>query len=108
MINCVYTSQKQRKIRTWQDGYVTIVGGKFSLYDADRTLLYSSTTTVVDNEIETPKYLVFIENFDDSASLESEQPAPEEGTRNKKLKKSTAAEDAPHGRTGEEILDLFK
>lgn len=67
MIKCIYTTQKQKKLKTWLDGFIKVRGKKFCLYDVDKTSIHSSITTSLDNEIETARYLIYVESFDDSS-----------------------------------------
>jgi hypothetical protein len=107
MIACVYTSQKQKKAKTWRDGYVKVAGKKLSLYDTDGMLLCSSAATAINGEIETPRYLIFVENFDGLANSEPEKPGGEEGAKGSTRSKKAVCEEVPLGRTENEILNLF-
>lgn len=120
MMRCIYTAQKHKKLKTWLDGFVRIRGRKLLLYDVDRTGIDSCIGAVLDNEMETAKHMIYVEDFEDSSEDvcgAEDNPKREKTTDREAVSgnKPTAAlvvtEDAdtvPKGRTNEEVIDLFK
>ncbi|AFN83669.1 hypothetical protein EROM_090520 [Encephalitozoon romaleae SJ-2008] len=115
MIRCVYTAQKSKKLKTWIDGFVEHKGKRLYLYNSDMMKIDSSLASALDNEMETYKYLVYIdsfENFDQDEVENQEQisdpSASSKGNLNKGVRGSHKEECSPSkGRSEEEIINLF-
>ncbi|AFM98946.1 hypothetical protein EHEL_090510 [Encephalitozoon hellem ATCC 50504] len=111
MIRCVYTVQKHKKLKTWIDGFVEHKGKRLYLYNSDMERIDSMLAPALDNEMETYKYLVYIDSFEDVEEDEAkdQDPTPDISELSKKEAGDEHKEEPllPRGRSGEEIIGLF-
>lgn len=61
MLTCVYTSDKNKKYKSWKDGYIKINEDICILYDEFKVKLTSFKQKYFENDIETGMYLIYIE-----------------------------------------------
>lgn len=62
---CTYTSQKtKKKNKKWLDGFVVANSKKIVIHDESKKAIYSAAYKIVDDEIDTPMYLVYMDNLD--------------------------------------------
>lgn len=115
MIRCVYTAQKNKKLKTWIDGFVEHKGKRLYLYNTDMMKIDSSLASALDNEMETYKYLVYIDSFENPDEDEAEDQeqisdssGPSKGNLSKSVRDNHKEEYPPSkGRSEEEIISLF-
>ncbi|EQB59918.1 hypothetical protein NAPIS_ORF02517 [Vairimorpha apis BRL 01] len=62
MYPCIYTKDKKKKLKNWLEGFYTYKPNKLILYDSDKKYLCSKQTPLI-NDIDTFKYLVYIEDI---------------------------------------------
>ncbi|ADM12181.1 uncharacterized protein Eint_090520 [Encephalitozoon intestinalis ATCC 50506] len=114
MIRCVYTMQKHKKLKTWMDGFIEQKGKRIHLYNTDMVKIDSLVASCLDNEMETPKYLLYIESFEDPEENEiKHQENPPSTSRTLKDRPEKDIEgnvkcSSPQGRSEEEIINLFQ
>ncbi|KAK6089282.1 hypothetical protein P3W45_001755 [Vairimorpha bombi] len=64
MYPCIYTKDKKKKLKTWLEGFYKYTDNKLSVYDSEKKLVCTKVTKL-DNEIDTFKYLVYIEDLNE-------------------------------------------
>ncbi len=64
MVPCIYTKQKVKKIKKWIDGYVLFKRFGLRLYNDEQEFLYNSENyQIIDDYIDTPMYLIYLDNL---------------------------------------------
>lgn len=64
LISCVYTADKNRKLKRWKDGFIRAVNGKVTIYNDEKKAICSFCSRRVKQEYETPGYIVYIEDYE--------------------------------------------
>jgi len=65
MLDCIYTTQKNKKLKKWIDGFVMRSGRGLVLYDEEKKVLCRAGkfTTREDGNVEASIYLIYSEGF---------------------------------------------
>lgn len=71
MHHCLYTKDKKKKLKKWEEGFYKYFNNKITVYDSDKKLVCTKVTDL-ENEIDTFKYLIYIENLEDKENKECE------------------------------------
>jgi len=114
---CTYTSQKTKKSKKWLDGFVTANSKKIVIHSESKKAIYSGAYKIVDDEIDTPMYLVYMDNLDvlfGSGPIPREIPDVVHPVAASHIKAPEEPSGVPlpgpkaGGRRKDEILNLFR
>ncbi|WUR03429.1 uncharacterized protein VNE69_05026 [Vairimorpha necatrix] len=127
MIPCIYTKDKKKKLKKWEEGFYKYKNKKISVYDTDKKLICTKATGL-SNEIETFKYIIYIENIQEELKDKFKEEELEDGLKEDKFKEEELEDDkfkeeeleddkckdkckedkTLSKRTNKELLNLFK
>lgn len=64
MLPCIYTAQKNKKQKSWKDGYIrTGKNGCYFLHDHEKKVITSFKQKYLTNEFQIANYLIYIEDL---------------------------------------------
>jgi len=107
MHHCLYTKDKKKKLKKWEEGFYKYFNNKITVYDSDKKLVCTKVTDL-ENEIDTFKYLIYIENLEDKENKECEIFTPVCDTKEESANVGEISQKYHFRRSNKDILNLIK